>query len=152
MSNAITNNFIYQMLLPLIVLTEGFNMRKRSLSIYAKEVTWLGIISPMVSCVLNAMVLVILQKVIHKYTDWIHYDILRNDVLVSIAIVMSTVELHGSIAPLHSVKNMRLYKILFGGGTFNNNISLVLVMTFERMIHEQSLLILLRFWRVFNGF
>lgn len=138
MSNAITNNFIYQFLFPLIVLTEGFNMRKRALGLYAKEVAYLGIIAPLISCVFNALALILLQNLVHKYTDWIHYEKLKSEILVSIAIVMSTVELHGSVAPLHTVKNMRLYKILFGGGTFNNNISLVLIMTFERMIHEES--------------
>lgn len=138
MSNAISNNFIYQALLPLIVLTEGFNMRKRSLSLYAKEVAWLGVISPVVSCILNAIVLVVVNNLVHKHTSLIKYSKMKTEIIVSIAIVMSTVELHGSIAPLHSVRNMRLYKILFGGGTFNNNISLVLVMTFERMIHEHS--------------
>ena len=136
LSNAITNNFIYQFLLPLIVLTEGFNMRKKSLNVYGKEVTYFGIIVPFFTCIFNALILVFTQQYIYEWTDLIPVaKKLRNDVLISIAITMSTVELHGSVAPLHSVSNMKLYKILFSSATFNNNISLILVMTFERMIH-----------------
>lgn len=138
MSNAITNNFIYQFLLPLIVLSEGFNMRRRSLNVYGKEVAYIGVIVPLLTVILNAIALVALNYCAHKYLDLSNYSVLRNDLIVSIAIVMCTVELHGSIAPLHSIVNMRLYKIMFSSCTFNNNISLVLVMTFERMIQNES--------------
>jgi NhaP-type Na+/H+ or K+/H+ antiporter len=46
---------------------------------------------------------------------------------------MNTIDEHGSIGPLHTFHNTRLLKILSSAATFNNNISLVLVMTFERM-------------------
>lgn len=59
---------------------------------------------------------------------------LTSTALIGISIVMNTIDVHGSIAPLHSFHNLRLERILSNVGTFNNNISLVLVMTFERMI------------------
>lgn len=54
--------------------------------------------------------------------------------MVGIAITMNTIDIHGSIGPLHTFHNPRLDKILWSVGTFNNNVSLVLVMTFERMV------------------
>lgn len=137
-TNAITNEFIYKFLLPIIVLAEGFNMRKRSLSIYKKEVLWIGILAPLFTFVLNAAILFYLQKYARANKWASESRFLKTEQLISIAITMSTVEIHGSIAPLHSVKNMRLYKILFGSGMFNNNMSLVIVMTFERMIAAEG--------------
>lgn len=151
-TNAITNEFIYQFLLPLIVLTEGFNLRKRSLSFYKKEVTWLGLLLPFVGFALQATFLISLQMILYKYIDLDKERIQKNEVIISLAIVLSTVEVHGTVAPLMSVKNLRLYKILFSGGMFNNNISLVIVMTFERMIHANGKFRITRLWSKFNGF
>ena len=137
-SNAITNQFIYQFLLPIIVLTEGFNMRKRSISFYKKEVTWLGLILPFVGFALQASFLIALQMLCYKYFNLDKDRIQRKEVIISLAIVLSTTEVHETVAPLMTIKNLRLYKILFSGGMFNNNISLVIIMTFERMIRENG--------------
>lgn len=139
-SNAITTEFIYQFLLPLIVLCEGFNMRKRSLSFYKKEIAWLGLITPFVGFALQALFLMLLQFLLYKHYDLDPLREQKNEVLISLAITMSTVEIHGTVAPLMSILNMRLYKIIYSGGMFNNNISLVIVMTFERMIHDNGML------------
>jgi NhaP-type Na+/H+ or K+/H+ antiporter len=45
-SNALSNDFIYQYLLPIIVLAEGFNNRKKSLSYYKTEIVSFGVLTP----------------------------------------------------------------------------------------------------------
>jgi NhaP-type Na+/H+ or K+/H+ antiporter len=58
-----------------------------------------------------------------------------------IAVTLGTIDLHGSVQPLHGgIHNHRLSTIIFGSGMFNNNMSLIFVMTLERLIHGQSLL------------
>lgn len=57
---------------------------------------------------------------------------------MAIAITMNTIDVHGSIGPLHSFHNSRLFKIMSSAATFNNNISLVIVMTFERMHNDHG--------------
>lgn len=137
-SNAITNEFIYKYLLPVIVLAEGFNMRKRSLSTFKREVIVFSVVCPILACALNAAILIFSQKYLHAKFGLDPDKKLNSEILISIAITMSTVEIHGSVGPLHAVKNLRLYKILFTSGLFNNNISLIIVMTFERMIHNKG--------------
>lgn len=139
-TNAITNEFIYKYLLPIIVLAEGFNMRRRSLSIYKREIVTIGIVAPILTFILNSLILILLQRIAIKQGWWSVDRQMNNETLISIAITMSTVEIHGSIAPLHAIKNMRIYKILFSSGLFNNNLSLVIVMTFERMIYSKGML------------
>lgn len=51
---------------------------------------------------------------------------------------MNTIDVHGSIGPLHTFHNSRLLKIMSSAATFNNNISLVIVMTFERMHNDHG--------------
>lgn len=137
-TNAITNDFIYKFLLPVIVLAEGFNMRKRSLNIYKNEVIAVGILIPFFTFALTAVGIILLQKYGEKAFGIPASRMLSREVLISIAITLNTVEIHGSVAPLHAVKNLRLYKILFAGGMFNNNLSLIIVMTFERLISAHS--------------
>jgi hypothetical protein len=137
-TNAITNEFIYKYLLPVIVLAEGFNLRKRSLSTFKREIVLFSIVCPILACALNAAILILSQKHFSKILGLDPEKKLSNEILISIAITMSTVEIHGSVGPLHAVKNLRLYKILFSSGLFNNNISLIIVMTFERMIHNKG--------------
>jgi NhaP-type Na+/H+ or K+/H+ antiporter len=144
-TNAITNDFIYKFLLPVIVLAEGFNMRKRSLNVYKNEVIATGILIPFFTFSLTAVVIILLQKYGEKFFGIPPSRILSREVLISIAITLNTVEIHGSVAPLHAVKNLRLYKILFAGGMFNNNLSLIIVMTFERLILTKSTLDSVRF-------
>jgi hypothetical protein len=146
-TNAITNDFIYKFLLPVIVLAEGFNMRKRSLNIYKNEVIATGILIPFFTFSLTAVAIILLQKYGEKLFGIPASRILSREVLISIAITLNTVEIHGSVAPLHAVKNLRLYKILFAGGMFNNNLSLIIVMTFERLILAHSSCILIRFYQ-----
>lgn len=58
-----------------------------------------------------------------------------------IAITIGTVDLHGSVQPLHStIHNERLSSIIFSSGMLNNNMSLVFVMTLERLIQSNELL------------
>lgn len=45
-ANAVTNQFIYQFLLPIIVLAEGFNNRKKSLGFYRREILSFGVLMP----------------------------------------------------------------------------------------------------------
>lgn len=137
-TNAITNEFIYKYLLPIIVLAEGFNMRRRSLSIYKREVFTIGVAGPFLTFFLNTFILIGLQKLAMKNGWWDQKRLVPTETIISIAITMSTVEIHGSIAPLNMIKNMRIYKVLFSSGLFNNNLCLVIVMTFERMIHSHS--------------
>ena len=146
-TNAITNDFIYKFLLPVIVLAEGFNMRKRSLNIYKNEVIATGILIPFFTFSLTAFAIILLQKYGESLFGIPASRILSREVLISIAITLNTVEIHGSVAPLHAVKNLRLYKILFAGGMFNNNLSLIIVMTFERLILAHSSCILIRFYQ-----
>lgn len=47
-SNAVTNNFIYQFLLPIIVLAEGFNNRKKSFGYYRREIISYGLMMPVI--------------------------------------------------------------------------------------------------------
>jgi NhaP-type Na+/H+ or K+/H+ antiporter len=62
-SNALSNDFIYQYLLPIIVLAEGFNNRKKSLSYYKKEIVSFGVITPLVCFGIFSGFLILLQKV-----------------------------------------------------------------------------------------
>ena len=126
-------------------------MRKRSLSFYKKEVTWLGLILPFVGFALQAAFLIGLQSICYKYFDLDKDREQRKEVIISLAIVLSTVEVHGTVAPLLAIKNLRIYKILFSGGMFNNNISLVIVMTFERMIYEKGSIFVTRLWQRLYG-
>lgn len=58
-----------------------------------------------------------------------------------IAVTIGTIDLHGSVQPLHEgIHNHRISSIIFGSGMFNNNMSLIFVMTLERLIHNASLL------------
>lgn len=58
-----------------------------------------------------------------------------------IAVTLGTIDLHGSIQPLHGgIHNERLTKIIFGSGMLANNMSLIFVMTLERLIYGESLL------------
>lgn len=58
-----------------------------------------------------------------------------------IAITLGTIDLHGSVQPLHGgIHNERLTKIIFGGGIITNNLGLIFVMVLERLIHDQDLL------------
>lgn len=134
-SNAITNDFIYQILLPVIVLAEGFNTRKKSLDLYKREIFSFGIIMPVVAVIVNLGILYFLQWLfITKLGYFVdHYMELKT--LAGLAIVINIVDVHGSIGPLHAIKNIRLTKILFNSGTHSNNMTLVIVMTFERMLH-----------------
>ena len=60
-SNALSNNFIYQFLLPIIVLAEGFNNRKKSLNFYKKEILSFGLILPVVQVFVMSCILLGLQ-------------------------------------------------------------------------------------------
>lgn len=137
-TNAITNTFIYNFLLPVIVLAEGFNMRKRSLNVYKNEVVSIGIFAPFLGFTITAILLILTQKYGGKLLGLEEGRVLSREVMIAIAITLGTVETHGTVAPLHSVKNLRLYKILFSSGMINNNMSLVIVMTFERLIFNGS--------------
>lgn len=56
------------------------------------------------------------------------------------AIVLNTIDLHGSIQPLHGgVHNERLGTMIMGSAMFNNNICLIFVMTFERIINDRAM-------------
>lgn len=137
-SNAITNEFIYQYLLPVIVLAEGFNLRKRVFNEYPREIFWLSIVIPIVIVAINSYLLITLQKVM---VNTFHYDetyLMKNEILISFAITMSQVELHGATGPLVTIKNYRLFQIIFNSSMFNNNMCLVIVMTFERLIHQND--------------
>lgn len=58
-----------------------------------------------------------------------------------IAVTLGTIDLHGSVQPLHGgIHNERLTKIIFGSGMLANNMGLIFVMALERLIHENSLL------------
>jgi len=133
-TNAITNDFIYKYLLPIIVLTEGFNMKNRSVQTYGRENTTLGIIIPIFIIVMNSALLYGIQKLAFSMTSVDEAYYMATPVLMSIAITMNNVDLHGSIAPLMTIKNMRMYKILFSSGLLSNNMCLIFVMTFERML------------------
>lgn len=63
-SNALTNDFIYQYLLPIIVLAEGFNNRKKSLNYYKKEIVTLGVITPLICFAVFSGFLILLQKLV----------------------------------------------------------------------------------------
>jgi NhaP-type Na+/H+ or K+/H+ antiporter len=67
-SNALTNDFIYQYLLPIIVLAEGFNNRKKSLGYYKKEIVAFGVITPLICFGIFSGFLILLQKV---FMDWL---------------------------------------------------------------------------------
>lgn len=133
-SNALTNTFIYQFLLPIIVLAEGFNNRKKSLGLYRKEIISLGLLMPILNFFVMSGLLIGIQKVFVDKMGLVSH--LKQDIskMVAICITMNTVDVHSSIAPLHSMVNKRLEKIIWNSSTFNNNMALVLVMTFERMI------------------
>lgn len=137
-SNAITNDFIYRFLLPIIVLAEGFNMRKRSIGLYKTEMFVLSILIPVLVVAANSTILFYLQNWAFNKWHFDHDKFLGKEILISIAITMTQIELHGSVGPLHSIKNLRLFKILFGSALFNNNMSLIIVMTFERLIQSKS--------------
>jgi NhaP-type Na+/H+ or K+/H+ antiporter len=134
-SNAITNDFIYQILLPVIVLAEGFNTRKKSLDLYKREIFSFGILMPVVSVIVNLGVLYFFQWLFIVKMGLFQEFEMSLRVLAGLAIVINIIDVHGSISPLHGIKNVRLLKILFNSGTHNNNMILVIVMTFERMIH-----------------
>lgn len=58
-----------------------------------------------------------------------------------IAVTLGTIDLHGSIQPLHGgIHNERMTKIVFGSSMIANNMGLIFVMVLERLIHDQSLL------------
>lgn len=58
-----------------------------------------------------------------------------------IAITIGVIDLHGSVQPLHStIHNERISSIVFSSGMINNNMSLVFVMTLERLIMNKQLL------------
>ena len=58
-----------------------------------------------------------------------------------IAVTLGTIDLHGSLQPIHGgIHNERIGTVIGGSGMFNNNMSLIFVMTLERLIHDESLL------------
>jgi NhaP-type Na+/H+ or K+/H+ antiporter len=133
-TNAVSNDFIYKYLLPIIVLTEGFNMKNRSVQTYSRENTVLGIVVPLFIIICNSALLYGVQKLAFSVATVDEAYYLSTPVLMSLSITMNNVDLHGSIAPLMTIKNMRLYKILFSSALLSNNMCLVFVMTFERML------------------
>lgn len=137
-SNALSNTFIYQFLLPIIVLAEGFNNRKKSLGIYKKDIMSLGVVTPLINFFVFGGLLIGAQALGLKYLGLSPDYKQSNTILFAIAITLSTVDIHGATAPLHKFHNGRLEKILFSASTFNNNICLVLVMTFERMVNTND--------------
>jgi len=66
-SNGLTNDFIYLYLLPIIVLAEGFNNRKKSLSFYKKEIVSFGVIAPILGFGISALVVLAFEKI---FTGW----------------------------------------------------------------------------------
>ena len=58
-SNALTNDFIYQYLLPIIVLVEGFNNRKKSLTYYKQEIVSFGVLTPLICFAVYSVFLVV---------------------------------------------------------------------------------------------
>ena len=61
-SNALTNDFIYLYLLPIIVLAEGFNNRKKSLNYYKKEIIYFGVVAPILGFIISALVVFGIEK------------------------------------------------------------------------------------------
>lgn len=57
-----------------------------------------------------------------------------------LAVTLATSDLHGSVQPFHGgIRNDRLSSIIFGQTMMTNNLSLVFVMTLERLIVEEAL-------------
>lgn len=137
-SNAITNDFIYQALLPIIVLTEGFNNTKKSISHYRREIVAIGITLPVIGFFVFAGFLYLTQSLFVKYTSYGAQYAVKAQVLMAITLTMNVVDVHGATGPLHTFHNPRLQKIIFNASTFSNNMSLLLVMTFERMINSSG--------------
>lgn len=69
-SNGLTNDFIYLYLLPIIVLAEGFNNRKKSLSFYKKEILSFGVVAPILGFGISAMVVFGFEKI---FMDWLGF-------------------------------------------------------------------------------
>lgn len=67
-SNGLTNDFIYLYLLPIIVLAEGFNNRKKSLSFYKKEIVSFGVVAPILGFGISALVVFGFEKL---FMDWL---------------------------------------------------------------------------------
>ena len=133
-SNALTKSMIYDMLLPIIVLTEGFNTRKKSLDLYRTEILLVGILIPLFSVFMTFGVLVGLQALFVGQLKLLGGLLISNKVLFGMALCVNMVDIHGSIAPLHGVNNFRVLKILYNAGTYTGTITLILVMTYERML------------------
>ena len=141
LTNLVSGTFIYQFLLPPIVLAEGFNVRTSLLRNYGSEMKYFGIIATFMNALLLSGVI---YTWVHKseHSSWIfgldHMLGLQLSVyeVFALAIVLNSCDAHGAAGPFHGgIHNERMGTITFGSSLFSNNICLIFVMALEKMIH-----------------
>lgn len=135
----ITQDFIYQFLLPPIVLAEGFNVRSSLLNNHGRDVIKFGIFTPYCSSFFLAC---LIYSWVHKSNSWffgldesIEMKLSFYDCLL-LAITLNSVDPHGSVQPFHGgIDNGKMSTIIFGSSLFTNNICLILVISLEQLLH-----------------
>lgn len=139
MQKIVSRDFIYKMLLPPIVLAEGFNVKQSMLRNFGREIKLLGIGQAMFSPLLLTLIIYLWAM---KEGTWMFG--LDSDLSLSVnlletymlAITFTTVDPHGTVGPLHGgIHNERMTDIIFGSALFNNNICLIFVMALEKLVH-----------------
>lgn len=60
-------------------------------------------------------------------------------VILVLTICLNTSDFHGALAPLHAMKNSRMENTISSGVIWNNNLSLIFVMVWERYLADHSL-------------